>query len=122
MNIILWVLQILLAIHTAVGAIWKFSHSIHEVPSLEAIPDNLWVSLSGLEFICAVGLVLPLIKKRWGMTAPIAASVIAAEMIIFCLVHYFSGADNYGEVIYWLVVAGLCGIIAYNRFTKYRIQ
>ena len=30
MNIFLWVLQIILALHTAVGAVWKFSHSAEQ--------------------------------------------------------------------------------------------
>ena len=38
MNILLWILQILLALHTAVGAIWKFSNPAQNLPSLSAIP------------------------------------------------------------------------------------
>ena len=46
MNILLWVLQILLALHTAMGAVWKFSNSEQTVPSLKAIPHGAWLTLS----------------------------------------------------------------------------
>jgi hypothetical protein len=42
MNILLWILQILLALHTAMGAVWKFSHSAEQtMPSLKAIPHGV---------------------------------------------------------------------------------
>ena len=37
MNPTLWVLQSLLALHTAIGALWKFSNSEQAVPSLSAL-------------------------------------------------------------------------------------
>lgn len=42
MNILLWVLQILLALHTVIGAVWKFSNSEQTVRSLNAIPHGVW--------------------------------------------------------------------------------
>ena len=32
MNVLLWILQILLALHTVTGAVWKFFNSEHSVP------------------------------------------------------------------------------------------
>jgi hypothetical protein len=32
MDILLWILQILLALHTIVGAVWKFSNSERVIP------------------------------------------------------------------------------------------
>ena len=51
MNILLWVLQILLALHTAIGAVWKFFNSEQTVPSLKAIPHGVWLSLSVIEIL-----------------------------------------------------------------------
>jgi hypothetical protein len=116
MNILLWVLQILLAVHTAVGAVWKFSNSEQTVPSLSAIPHGAWLAMSVVELLCALGLILPAFYKPVGILAPIAAAVIAAEMLLFCGVHISSGDANYGPMIYWLVVAAVCAFIAYGRF------
>jgi xanthine/uracil/vitamin C permease (AzgA family) len=115
MNILLWVLQVLLAVHTAIGAIWKFSNPEANVPSLSAIPHGVWLSLSVIELLCALGLLLPAIKKTLGKLVPISAGIIAAEMLIFCGIHLASGDSNSGPMIYWLVVAVICAFIAYGR-------
>jgi hypothetical protein len=116
MNILLWVLQILLAIHTAIGAVWKFSNPAQTVPSLSAIPNGVWLAMSVVELLCAVGLILPAVYKPLAILAPIAAVCIAAEMLLFSGLHIYSGDPNYGPVIYWLVVAAICAFIAYGRF------
>jgi hypothetical protein len=117
MNIVLWVLQIVLALHTVMGAVWKFSHTAEQtMPSLKAIPHGVWMGLMGVELLCAVGLILPAIYRPLAILAPIAAVFIAAEMLLFSGVHLASGDANHGPMIYWLVVAAVCGFIAYGRF------
>lgn len=116
MNIFLWVLQILLGIHTLMGAMWKFSNSEQSVQSLNAIPHGGWIAMSVIEILCTLGLILPSFTKNTGILAPIAAVVIAAEMLLFCGIHLASGDPNYGPMIYWLVVAAFCAFIAYGRF------
>ncbi len=115
MNILLWVLQILLALHTAVGAVWKFSNPEQSVPSLKAIPHGVWLAMSVLELFCSVGLVLPAFNKSLGVLAPVAAACIAAEMLLFCGLHLYSGDADNSHMIYWLVVAAICAFIAYGR-------
>lgn len=117
MHVFLWVLQILLALHTAVGAVWKFSNAAQTVPSLSAIPHPVWLGLSGVELLCAVGLVLPAMSAVPGVLAPLSAAVIAVEMLAFTGLHLASGDPNHGQMVYWLVVAALCGFLAFGRFT-----
>jgi len=116
MNILLWVLQVLLALHTVMGAVWKFSHSEQSVPSLGAIPHGAWLGLSVFELLCSLGLLLPALLAPLAILAPVAAVGIAAEMLFFTGVHVGSGATKHGQMIYWLVVAALCAFIAYGRF------
>lgn len=117
MGLLLWVLQVLLALHTAIGAVWKFSNSAEQtMPSLGSIPCGVWLSMSVFELLCAVALILPAFYKPLGVLAPIAATFIAAEMLLFCGLHVSSGETNYGPMIYWLVVAAICAFIAYGRF------
>lgn len=115
MNIFLWVLQVVLALHTAMGAVWKFSNSEQSVPSLKAIPHGIWLSMGVFELLCALGLVFPIFYKPLAILAPIAALCIAAEMFLFSGLHIFSGDKTYGPIAYWLVVAGICLFIAYGR-------
>ena len=116
MNILLWVLQILLAGHTAIGAVWKFSHSEQTVPSLKAIPHGVWLAMAVFELLCSVALILPAFNKPLAILAPIAAACIAVEMLLFSGLHIRSGDANYGPMIYWLVVAAVCAFVAYGRF------
>ena len=116
MNIFLWVLQSLLALHTAIGAVWKFSNSEQTVPSLKAIPHGVWLAMSVIELLCSLALILPALNKSLGILAPVAAACIAVEMLFLCVVHVYSGSAEYSELIYWLVVAALCTFIAYGRF------
>jgi DoxX-like protein len=116
MNILLWVLQVLLALHTTMGAVWKFSNSERTVPSLTAIPHGVWLAMSVFELLCSLALILPALNKPLAILAPIAAACIAVEMLLFCGVHIYSGYAEYGPMIYWLVVAAICAFIAYGRF------
>lgn len=117
MNIILWILQVLLGLHTLAGAGWKFSKGAAEtMPSLGAIPGGVWMGMSVVEILCGLVLVLPFLFKPLGRWVPAAAACIAAEMLLFCVLHMNSGDPNYGPMIYWLVVAALCAFVAYGRW------
>jgi hypothetical protein len=114
-NILLWVLQILLAVHTAIGAVWKFSNPAQTVPSLAAIPHGAWLAISVVELACVVGLLVPALYKPLAVLAPLAAVCIGAIMLLYCVLHLLSGDANYGQMVYWLVVAAICAFIAYGR-------
>ena len=118
MNVLLWVLQVLLALHTVTGAVWKFTSSEQTVPSLSALPHAAWLGLSVVELACGVALILPALAPRLRIAAPIAASFIVAEMLLFCGVHLSSGNTDHGELIYWLVVAALSAFVAWGRFVQ----
>lgn len=115
MNIVLWVLQVLLALHTAMGAVWKLKNSDRVVPSLGAIPRKTWLVLCVFELLCSLGLVLPAVAASFAVAAPIAAVGIGAEMLLFCGMHLRSGATKHGPAVYWLVVAALCAVVVYGR-------
>lgn len=118
MNILLWILQGLLAFHTIAGAVWKITNPAQTVPSLSAIPKGVWTGLSLFEVLCGVGLVLPALLAAAGSSAPIAAACIAVEMLLFSAVHLASGAKAHGPMYYWLGVAALCGFVAYGRLVQ----
>ncbi len=116
MNLALWIFQVLLAFHTLMGAVWKLSNSEQAVPSLSAIPHGAWLTLSVVEMLCSVGLIVPAFYKPLAVLAPIAALCVAAEMLLFSGVHLAAGETKHGPMIYWLVVAAVCALIAYGRF------
>ncbi|MBC7842011.1 MAG: DoxX family protein [Gemmatimonadaceae bacterium] len=120
MNLLLSALQILLAMHTAAGALWKLSNSENTVPSLRSIPHGVWMLLIGIELLCAIGLVVPLFEKSRVRLAVISAAVIAGEMLLFSALHLSSGATSYGEIGYWLVVCTVCAVIGVGRLAPER--
>jgi len=116
MNIALWVLQVLLALHTAIGAVWKFSNSAEQtMPSLKAIPNGVWLSMSVVELLCSAALVFAAFYKPLSFLVPTAAMIIAVEMGLFTVLHLSSSATGYSSIAYWLVVALICAFIAYGR-------
>jgi uncharacterized membrane protein len=115
MNAFLWVMQVLLALHTAMGAVWKVTNSEQTVPSLAALPHAAWLALGAVELLCAVCLLVPAVRRSLGALVPIAAGVIAAEMVLFCALHLASGNADHSELVYWLVVAAFCGFLGYGR-------
>lgn len=115
MNIFLWILQILLALHTAAGAVWKFSNSERTVAALRVIPHGAWLGMSAIELLCALGLIAPAFCKPLGIAAPVAALVVAAEMLLLSCLEILSAKPNSGHVVYWLVVAAVCAFVAYGR-------
>ena len=90
MNIVLAIVQALIALHTLVGAIWKVTNSEHMVPSLSAIPHHVWLGLIGVELLASAVLILALFLKPLKKWSVIAASGIAAEMLIFCGIHFLA--------------------------------
>jgi hypothetical protein len=115
MNLTLWILQVLLALHTLMGALWKFSNSSQADPVMRAIPHGVWLGMSVVEILCSVALVLPIFSRRGGALAPLAAAFITAEMLLFVVLFVVSGSVEYGHVVYWLVVAALAGFVAQGR-------
>jgi hypothetical protein len=121
MNIFFWILQVLLALHTLMGAVWKFSNSEATVASLAVIPHFLWLGLAGLEILCSLALIAPAVKKSLGKLVPLAALVIAAEMLLFSALHFSSGIEDRSPITYWMVVAAVCAFLAYGRTKLKRI-
>ena len=120
MNTFVWIIQVLLAFHTAIGAFWKFSNPAQSLPSLHAIPYNGWLALAIAEMVCAVVMLAPLFKKRLNLLVPAAATLIAAEMLFFTWLHWQFGSDDKGPMIYWLVVAVVCAFLAVMRLVRRR--
>ncbi|MEM5492611.1 hypothetical protein [Hoeflea sp. AS16] len=116
MTIFLLILQVLLALHTVIGAGWKVFNSTQSVPTLNAIPNGVWMGLVPFELICAACLVLPAFMPSLGFLVPLAAIGIAAEMLLFSGVHLFSGAADNGPLLYWLGVAAVCTVIALGNW------
>ncbi|MGJ5817134.1 DoxX family protein [Paludibaculum fermentans] len=116
MNILLWVLQILAALIYGASGIMKvflFDKVSGDVPSFGALPRRVWTLLGILELVCTVGLILPSALPWRPQLTVVAASILAAESLLFIWVH-----AKYREVptiIVSAVLGLLMAFIAYGR-------
>ncbi len=90
MNVLLWVLQIFAALlYTASGLmkVFMFEKISKDVPSFGALPRQVWMALGILELVCAIGLILPAAFRWQPNLTIVAATLLAAESVVFIWVH-----------------------------------
>jgi uncharacterized membrane protein YphA (DoxX/SURF4 family) len=116
MNILLWVLQVLVALmYGASGAmkVFMFDKISADVPSFGALPRPAWTTLGILELVCAVGLIAPAALHWQPQLTVLAATVLAIESLVFIGVHV-----KYREKTP-MIMSGVLGLvmafIAYGR-------
>jgi uncharacterized membrane protein YphA (DoxX/SURF4 family) len=116
MNILLWVLQVLVALLYAASGVMKvfmFDKISVDVPSFGALPRSAWTALGAVELVCAVGLIAPAALRWQPALTVFAATVLAIESLVFIGVHV-----KYREITP-MIMSGVLGLvmafIAYGR-------
>lgn len=116
MNTLLWVLQVLGALVFGASGVMKvflFDEISRDVPTFGALPRGAWIALGVVELVCTVGLVVPGAFRWRPRLTVLAASVLAAETLIFVWAHV-----RYAEVGP-IAFSGMLGLImafiAYGR-------
>ena len=119
MNIVLWILQILLAALFLFAGVPKLIFSVEELmrqapPNAMRFSDMFMKFIGVVEVLGALGLVLPgLLRTRQGLT-PLAALGLFIVMIGAVAVTIMSGGVR--DAIVPLVVGLLCAFVAYGRW------
>ena len=110
MNILLWVLQILLALYYLMGGSWMIS----KVPGawLKFLPKPAWMALGLLQVLFALGLVLPGATGMLPQLTPIAAVGVAVETVLVAMLT----KPKFQGFLWVLVPALLVLFVAYGRF------
>jgi hypothetical protein len=110
MNILLWVLQVLLALYYAMGGMWMLS----KVPAvwLKLLPKPVWMALGLLQALFALGLVLPPATGIWPILTPLSAVGVAAETLLVSTVT----KPNFQGMLWVVIPALLALFVAYERF------
>ena len=120
MNILLWVLQILLALWNIIGGIYMVANYeiVAKEWALNALPKPAWMALGVLQILFAIGLVLPGAVRVMPKLTPISAACLAVISILgMALYVAYTGFPG----ILWAVVpAILAAFVAYGRFAQSR--
>jgi hypothetical protein len=120
MNILLWVLQVALALQTFAGGsykVFKFENIANQ-PAIAALPRSGWGALGMFEMLCAVLLIVPAATKLMPVLTPIAAAALALESLAVAVLYArYSLELTATNPLVYVVVSGLvAAFVAYGRF------
>jgi uncharacterized membrane protein YphA (DoxX/SURF4 family) len=122
MNILLWIIQILLALLFLFAGVTKLIWSMEEMQSMGSpnqvqLPELFIRFLGVVEVLGALGLVLPgIFRIRKGLTA-LAATGLTIVMIGAVIITI--AGDGIALAITPLIVGLLCAFVAYGRGVKH---
>lgn len=119
MNIVLWVLQVVLALFftmASVNQLFNYDKLAQQYVIYRTLPQGFWVVYGIVALLCALGLVL---TKAGPLVTPIAALVLAMQGALFAgLYAYYAGFEP--SLLMWslwtLSPVIMAAFIAYARF------
>lgn len=118
MNILLWVLQValaLLCISGGVFQIFKIEDLQKGVAAMRALPRGLWAFLGAFGCVAGLGLILPgAIHVLPGLT-PFAAVAVGAESVLISALYVRYG--DRAPLPYSVAMAIMAAFIAYGRLS-----
>jgi uncharacterized membrane protein YphA (DoxX/SURF4 family) len=113
LNVLLWVLQVLLAMLFTFAGVMKFIIPVAEMTKQIALPGWFLHFVGGAEILGAIALILPgILRIRTGLT-PLAAAALVIIMIGATAVNLKAGQR--GAALTTVVVGLLLVFVAYSR-------
>ncbi len=108
MSILTWVFQILLAVWNVIGGVYTlFNHEQLKGGWGNNLPNSVWVAISVLQVLFALGLLLPKLT-------PIAAIYLTLNSLLGCVL--FSQYAGFPGMLWGVVPAILTALVAYGRW------
>jgi hypothetical protein len=107
MNVLLWILQILLAFWNLTGAVYMVFHyqNLANAWALSALPRPVWVAYGVLEAVFAIGLLLPKL---------VSGAAVALAVLVLLGIGLFTQYTGLG-LLWAFVPALLLAFVAYKR-------
>jgi hypothetical protein len=118
MNVVLWVLQVALALLYLAGGAYK-TFSFDEVAKqMTALPRGGWAALGVVEMLGATLLIVPAAAKWMPVLTPLAAAVLALETLALAAVYarYSLEVAVTNPLVWAVVMALLAAFTAYGRY------
>jgi len=118
MNVLLWVLQVALALLYLSGGAYKVFSFDELAKQFSALSRGGWRALGVLEMLGAVLLVVPAAANWMPVLTPLAAAVLALETLALAgLYARYSLKLTVANPMVWAVVMGLlAAFVAYGRY------
>jgi uncharacterized membrane protein YphA (DoxX/SURF4 family) len=119
MNVLLWIIQILLALLSIAGGAYKIFEfdELAKMPATAGMARSVWAALGAFEMVCGILLVIPAAKRRW---TPLAATALAVESLALAVFYArYSLEVTATNPLVWAVAMVLMAlIVAWGRFAK----
>jgi hypothetical protein len=118
MNVLLWVLQIALALLYLAGGAYKTFMFDELASQMSVLSRGGWRALGVLEMLGAVLLVVPAAARWMPVLTPLAAATLALETLVIAgLYARYSLRLAATNPLVWAVVMGLlAAFVAYGRY------
>src|SRR5437899_10678140 len=110
MNVLLWVLQVALALLSLAGGAYKvFSFdALANQPFFGALSRGGWGAIGVFEMLCAVLLVVPAATKWMPVLTPLAAAALVLESLALAVLYArYSLKLTAANPLVWVVAMGL---------------
>jgi uncharacterized membrane protein YphA (DoxX/SURF4 family) len=123
MNIVLWVLQGLLAAAFLMAGLAKVSQPkdklVKQMGWVEDFSDNAVKGVGAVEILAALGLILPAATGIATILTPLAATGLVVTMILAGIVHVRRGEQSKLPINIVLLI--LAAVVAWGRFGPYSL-
>ena len=120
MNVLLWILQVALALLSLAGGAYKvFSFdAVAKEPFFGALSRGGWGAIGVFEMLCAILLVVPAAAKWMPVLTSLAAAALALESLALGgLYARYSLKLTAANPLVWVVVMGLmAAFVAWGRY------
>jgi hypothetical protein len=117
MNVLLWLLQIVLALYNLAGGFYMMHNyqSIASVWALRALSQPMWMSIGVLQIISSICVALPIMKK-WPRLTPVAAIVLAVISLMGDALYL--QYTRFPGMLWGIIPAVLAAFVAYKRWPR----
>jgi hypothetical protein len=120
MNILLWVVQVALAVLSFAGGAYKiFSFDeLAKLPATAALPRGGWGALGVFEMLCGVLLVVPAATKWMPGLIPLAAAALVLESLALAAMYsrYSLTLTATNPLVWVVLMALMAAFVAYGRY------
>ena len=121
MNLVLWIVQIVLAVLNLAGGAYKVSGSQQLAKQFRAVSRGAWCALGVFEVLGAVLLIVPAAVGWMPVLTPWAAAALAVEALALAVIYArHSLALTAANPLVWSVAMGVAAaLVAYGRYAPW---
>ena len=118
MNILVWILQVALALLNLAGGGFKISNPDYAAKVAPAIPPSGWRILGVFEVAAAVLLIVPAALNWMPNLTPLAAAALALETLVLAAVYARRSTKLVAAnpLVYVIPMCVVALLVAYGRF------